>query len=49
MNNGENVCFFNSVMQILYSLPLFRDNINQLQPAEGVTMQIKNRFREIEK
>ena len=49
MNNGENVCFFNSVMQILYSLPLFRDYINQLQPAEGVTMQIKNRFREIEK
>ena len=45
----ENVCFFNSVMQMLCSLPLFRDYINQLQPAEGVAMQIKNRFREIEK
>ena len=48
MNNGENVFFFNSVMQVLYSLPLFRDYINQLQPAEGVAMQIKNVFREIE-
>ena len=33
------------VMQLLYLLPLFRDYINQLQPAEG---QIKNLFREIE-
>ena len=48
MNNGENVFFFNSVMQVLYSLPLFRDYINQLQPAEGVAMQIKNVFRETE-
>ena len=23
-DNRENVCFFNSVMQVLYSLPLFR-------------------------
>ena len=44
MNNGENVCFVNSVMQVLYSLPLFRDYTNQLQPAEGVAMQIKDRF-----
>ena len=48
MNNGENVCFFNSVMHVLYSLQLFRDYINQYQPAEGVAMQIKNQFREIE-
>ena len=48
MNNGENVCFFNSVMQVLYSLPLFRGYINQLQPVEGVAMPIKNLFREIE-
>ena len=48
MNNGENVCFVNSVMQVLYSLTLFRDCTNQLQPAEGVAMQIKDRFREIE-
>ena len=48
MNNGENVCFFNSAMQVLYSLPFFRDYINQLEPAEVVAMQIKNLFREIE-
>ena len=48
VNKGENVCFFNSVMQVLYSLPLFREYINQLQPVEGVAMQNKNLFREIE-
>ena len=36
-------------MQVLNWLPLFRDYINQLQPAEGVAMQIKNLFREIKK
>ena len=35
-------------MQVLDSLPLFRDYINQLQPAEGVAKQIKNIFREID-
>ena len=30
INYGENVCFFNSVIQVLYCLPLFRDNINKL-------------------
>ena len=34
-------------MQVLYLLRFFRDYINQLQPAEGVAMQIKNIFREI--
>ena len=48
MNNGENVCFFNHVMQVLYLLPLSGDCINQLKSAEGVAMQIKNLFREIE-
>ena len=48
MNNGKNVCFFNSVMQFLYLLPLFRDYINQLQTVEEVTMQIKNLFQETE-
>ena len=27
---GENVCFFNSVIQVLYCLLLFRDYINKL-------------------
>ena len=35
-NNAENVYFFNSVMQVLYLLPLFRDYVNQLQPVEGI-------------
>ena len=48
VNNGENGCFFHCVMQVLYLLPLFRDYINQLEPVEGVAMQIKNLFREIE-
>ena len=47
MSNGENVCFFRSVMQVLYLLRLFRDYINQLQPVEEVAMQIKNILREI--
>ena len=35
-------------LEVLYSLPLFRDYINQLQRVEGVAMQIENLFREIE-
>ena len=42
VNNGENVPCRS------YSLPLFRDYINQLQLAQGVAMRIKNLFREIE-
>ena len=30
INYGENVCFFNSVIQVLYCLPLFRDYMNKL-------------------
>ena len=33
INYGENVCFFNFVIQVLYCLPLFRDNINKLRPS----------------
>ena len=49
LNNGENVCFFNSVIQSLYSITAFRDYILQLllfrdnPPA----VSIKNLFREI--
>ena len=31
-NYGENVCFFNSVMQVLYCLLLFRDYMSKLGP-----------------
>ena len=45
MNYGENVCFFNSVIQVLYSLPIFRDYINHLRPpVTGVAMKIRNLF-----
>ena len=30
INYGENVSFFNSVIQVLYCLPLFRDYMNKL-------------------
>ena len=46
-NYGENVCFFNSVIQVLYSLPVFRDYINRLRPlVKGVAMKIKIIFGE---
>ena len=49
INQGENVCFFNSVIQVLYSLPIFRDYIRQLQPIEGgVVSEMKILFRKIE-
>ena len=49
VNYGENVCFFNSVIQVLYSLSVFRDYINKLRPpAKGVAMKIKSLFSEIE-
>ena len=49
VNYGENVCFFNSVIHVLYSLSVFRDYINKLRPPfKGVAMKIKNLFGEIE-
>ena len=49
VNYGENVCFFNSVIQVLYSLSVFRDYINKLRPpVKGVAMKIKKVFSEIE-
>ena len=36
----ENVCFFNSIIQVLYCLPLFRDYISKLRPPfKGVAMK----------
>ena len=49
LNIGENVCFFNSVIQALYSITAFRDYVLKLllfrdnPPA----VSIKNLFREI--
>ena len=48
-NYGENVCFFNSVIQVLYSVPVFRDYVKKLRsPVKGVAMKIKKLFSEIE-
>ena len=49
INNGKNVCFFSSVIQVLYSLPVFRGFINKLRPpVTGVAIKIKKLFSEIE-
>ena len=54
-NFGENTetmeknCFFNSVIQVLYCLPLFRDYMKTLGPSvKGVAMKIRKLFKEIE-
>ena len=45
-NYCENVCFFNSVIQVMYSSPVFRDYINKLRPpVTGVAMKIKKTFQ----
>ena len=48
INYGKNVCFFNSVIQVLCFLPVFRDYITILRPpVKGVAMKIKKPFSEI--
>ena len=48
LNYGENVCFFNSVIPVLYSLPVFRDYItDSRQDVKGVAMKMKKLFSEI--
>ena len=42
-----NVCFFNSVVQILYSLPSFRSYILQISNINEVTTLMRNIFQEI--
>ena len=49
INYGENICFFNPVIQVLYFLPVFRDYIKKFQsPAKGVSLKIRKLFMEIE-
>ena len=49
LNLGENVCFFNSVIQVLYSITAFRDYILSLLlfTDNPPVVSIKNLFREI--
>ena len=49
INHGENICFFNFVIQVLYSLPVFRGYIYKSRPpVTGVAVKIKKLFSEIE-
>ena len=49
INSGINACFLNSVIQVLYCLPLFREYIRKIQPSiKGVAMKIRKLFREVE-
>ena len=46
INYGENVCFFNSVIQVLHCLPSYRDYMRP--PVKDVAIKIGKRFRKIE-
>ena len=49
INYGENICFFNSIIRVLYWLPLFRNYINKLRPpVKGVAIKSRKLFRKIE-
>ena len=49
LNIGENVCFFNSVIQALYSITAFREYVRKLLLFKDnpPAVSIKNLFREI--
>ena len=47
-NLGQNVCFFNSVIQVLYSVDLFREHILSVNTLDPVVLMIKELFRVIE-
>ena len=43
INYGENNYFFNCVIQVLHSLPIFRDYIKQFRsPFKGVAIKIRS-------
>ena len=45
----EKIFFFNSIIQVLYCLPLFTDCMNKLgPPVKGVAMKTRKLLREIE-
>ena len=47
-NSGENICFLNSVVQVLYSLLPFRAHIFNTSLNNNVVTTIRQLFREIE-
>ena len=49
LNYWKIVCFFNSAIQVLYSLPVFREYITKSQPpVKGVAVKIKKLSSKIE-
>ena len=48
VNAEENVCFFNSVIQLLFSVESFREHIYHLEANDMAALSIKNLFREME-
>ena len=45
---GQNVCFFNSIMQVLFSIESFREYVYHLNTNDPAVVCIKNLFTEIE-
>ena len=48
-NSGHNVCFFNSVIQVLYSLPSFRTHILNTSLNSVVVHNLRKLFQKIQK
>ena len=44
-NKNANVCFFNSIVQVLYSLPLFHTYLEQTTITNVVVNSLKNLFK----
>ena len=48
LNYGDNVCFFNSVIQVLHSIKPFREFVLKTQSDGGAILAMKDLFREID-
>ena len=48
INDGENMCFFNSVIQVLYSVQPFQEYVHQMETSDPAALAIKDIFSEIE-
>ena len=45
LNVGVNVCFFNSIIQALYSLPLFHTYLEQTTIDDNIVKELKRLFK----
>ena len=43
-NSGQNVCFFNSVIQLLYSVKGFRELVCQIENCSSPVLHLKQLF-----